>query len=199
MKKMDRGAMYYAVSDQNDTVCVRWNDNSVVTILSNEYGVNPLQKCVRCSAKEKKKIEIPQPNVIKRDNQYMGDVDQLDNNVSNYRIAFRGKKWYTSIIYWLFDLCVTNAWSLARFYGVKKDNLEFRRDVVRALLTKYGNKTTVVGRKRAAIIHPSIATGHLIITGQPRRRCQLCKNKTTKKCEACDVRLHDKCFTIFHS
>lgn len=130
----------------------------------------------------------------------MGGVDQLDNHVSNYRIAFRGKKWYVPLIYWTFDVCVVNAWNLARQCGYKKDNLEFRRNIAQELLTKYGQKPSVAGRKRASIMFPTTASGrHLIITQEVRRRCQQCKNKTNKWCQDCDVPLHDKCFVDYHN
>lgn len=200
MKKLERGAIDVAVGNNNKIVGVRWKDNSIVTILSNEYGRDPIQKCSRYSAKEKKKIDIPQPCVIKFYNQYMGGVDQLDNHVSNYRIAMRGKKWYIPIIFWIFDVAASNAWNLARKYGCSKDNLEFRRDIAREIISKYGQKPSVAGRKRSFIKCPKTSSGrHLIIIQHARRRCQRCKNKTNKWCEACEVPLHDKCFFEYHN
>lgn len=162
--------------------------------------MNPVQKCHRYSARKKKKIEIDQPNVIKQYNRYMGGVDQLDNHVANYRIAFRGKKWYTPIVYWLIDLCARNAYILARQFGCNKDNLEFRRSIATAFLAKYGKKSVKPGRKKTSIEYPLLANGpHTIITQQNRLRCQICKNKTSKACKTCNVPLHDKCFSDYHS
>lgn len=123
MKKKNRGNYDSAIDKQNNIVCVKWKDNSIVTILSNEFGVNPLQKALRYSVKEKKRVEIPQPNVIHRYNSFMGGVDQMDNNVGNYRIGFRGKKWYIPILFWTFDVCMSNAWVLSRCYGMTLDSL----------------------------------------------------------------------------
>lgn len=199
MKKRERGVFDNAIDKENNIVCVRWKDNSVVTILSNEFGVEPIRQAARYSAKEKKKVEIPQPNVIHCYNKFMGGVDQMDNNVANYRIGFRGKKWYIPILFWTFDVCMNNAWILARKFGKKIDNLEFRRLVVLSVLQKYGKPPLATGPKLTLVSPAARRHGqHLILSSQTRRRCAHCKNKTTKACDRCEVALHDKCFVDFH-
>lgn len=199
MKKRARGVFDNAVDKDENIVCVRWKDNSVVTMLSNEYGVAPIRQAVRYSAKEKKKVEIPQPNVIHCYNRFMGGVDQMDNNVANYRIGFRGKKWYIPILLWMFDVSINNAWILARKFGKKIDNLEFRRSIVLSILQKYGKPPLSTGPKPILVSPAARRHGqHLILSGQTRRRCAHCKNKTTKACDRCEVALHDKCFLDFH-
>lgn len=198
MKKEKRGNMDSAVDKNKGIIGIKWKDNSVVTVMSNEFGVEPLQKCKRFSVKDKKKVDIPQPHAIKMYNTYMGGVDQLDNNISNYRIAIRGKKWYTPILYWMIDLCVANASQLAREYGYDKDNLQFRREISQHILKKYGVKPKMPGPKRSSLYCVTSEGPHLIVCQQARRRCSLCKNKTTKACETCQIPLHDKCFDEFH-
>lgn len=199
MKKGARGVIDSAIDTNDDIVCVRWKDNSVVTMLSNEYGVAPIRQAVRYSAKEKKKVDIPQPNMIHCYNKFMGGVDQMDNNIANYRIGFRGKKWYIPILFWMFDVSMNNAWILARKFGKKIDNLEFRRSVVVSILRKYGKPPLATGPKPILVGPAARRHGqHLILSGQTRRRCAHCKNKTTKACERCEVALHDKCFIDFH-
>jgi hypothetical protein len=186
---------------------VRWHDNSIVTVLSNEYGVNPIQKAQRYSVTAKRRIDIDQPHVIHQYNQFMGGVDRLDANIGVHRIAIRGKKWYIPIVFWLFDVAMNNATMLARSYGSIVDTLEFRRSFARALLLKYGTAKTQTGPAKSHIPASSSvpvtvrrhAADHIILTGQVRRRCALCKNKTVKMCKKCNVNLHDKCFEAFHA
>lgn len=204
-KKCKRGDYESYVCKEEGVVAVRWNDNSVVTVLSNVTGVHPLHKAKRYSFAEKKKIDIAQPDVISKYNYSMGGVDQLDNNISNYRIAMRGKKWYMPILLWMLDVGMNNAWLLSRNQGLQIDNLNFRRQVVRALLQKYRVPPAALGPfpERKLRISVSEASrndpkNHLIIPNQPRRRCALCKNKTTKMCQRCTVPLHNKCFVTYH-
>ncbi|KAF2879533.1 hypothetical protein ILUMI_26640 [Ignelater luminosus] len=179
---------------------IRWKDNSIVTLLSNQYRVKPLQSAARYSAKEKKKVYIPQPNVVSMYNKYIGGVDQFDNNIATCKISMRGKKWYMPIIMWMFDTAMNNAWRLARNVGKSLDNLAFRREVAQALLKNYG-KLPLRNGPTSSYSYPLAATRntkHIILTNQLRRRCALCKNKTVKACSTCQVPLHDKCFPAFH-
>lgn len=203
-KKQPRGFYDYRL-DTNDKICaVRWNDNNVVTMLSNEFGVHPVQKARRYSVAAKQKIDIDQPNVVHQYNRFMGGVDRLDANVGVYRIAIRGKKWYMPILMWLIDVVVNNATLLARSHGANVDTLEFRRSIARTLLLKYGNMRSQPGprqqvRTNVPVSVRKYSAQHIILTGQVRKRCALCKNKTVKMCRKCNVNLHDKCFAEFHS
>ena len=77
-------------SDGNIEV-VRWNDNSVVTIVSNAYGVQPIGSAKRW-IKEKGKQNIQQPAIIAAYNRGMGGVDLLDHALSDLRPVIREKK-----------------------------------------------------------------------------------------------------------
>lgn len=204
-KKEQRGYYDYKLDKRDNILAVRWHDNSVVTLLSNEYGVNPIQKAKRYSTATKNKIEIDQPNLISQYNKYMGGVDRLDANVGVYRIAIRGKKWYSSILMWLIDVAVNNCFLLARSLGSTTDTLEHRRALARSLLQKYGDIKSQPGPSPARRFSISVPQSvrkhnadHMILTGQERKRCAVCKNKTNKMCRKCNVNLHDKCFSMYH-
>ena len=83
-------------SDGNTEV-VRWNDNSVVTIVSNAYGVQPIGSAKRW-IKEKGKQNIQQPAVIDACNQGMGGADLLDHASSDLRPVICWKKWYWPLV-----------------------------------------------------------------------------------------------------
>ncbi|KAL0830047.1 hypothetical protein ABMA28_003505 [Loxostege sticticalis] len=174
-KKEPRGSYDYRL-DKNDNICaVRWNINNVVTLLSNEFGVNPIQKARRYSVTQKQRIEIDQPNVVYQYNKYMGGVDRLDANVGVYRIAIRGKKWYSCILTWLIDVTINNSALLARSLGASVDTLEFRRLIASNLLLKYGSPRTQPGSSTCpspSNVPLSVrrhGAEHLILTGQIRR------------------------------
>jgi DNA excision repair protein ERCC-6 len=95
------------------TLC-QWHDNNVVTLASNCYSSQPLTKAKRWSNKEKKYIEISQPDLVARYNTNMGGVDRLDQNISSYRIGIRKKKWWFGIFSWLLSASVNNGWQLYR-------------------------------------------------------------------------------------
>ncbi|KAJ8868112.1 hypothetical protein PR048_031921 [Dryococelus australis] len=70
---------------------VALGDNNGVYTLSNEHGVQPVQYANRYSSKEKKSLQVTQPNVIHRYNKFMGGVDLLDNKILNYLNGIMGK------------------------------------------------------------------------------------------------------------
>ncbi|XP_046684485.1 piggyBac transposable element-derived protein 3-like [Homalodisca vitripennis] len=191
-----------ATLTSHNIAAVTWKDNSVVTLLSKEHGVAPLGEAKRYSVTERKKVSIPQPYRIAQYNRNMGGVDLMDNNISNYRIGVRGKRWYIPIVLWLFDVVMSNTWFLARSQGVTLDSLfpkkcgpGFYFKNLDALLKQTGPTRAL---KRASNPLRSDHGGYLIVKGQSRRRCILCKNKTVKACKRCEVPLHDTCFADFH-
>ena len=38
----------------------------------------------------------------------------MDQNISNYRIAMRGKKWHFCLVSYMFDISINNAWRLQK-------------------------------------------------------------------------------------
>ncbi|KAK9737095.1 Transposase IS4 [Popillia japonica] len=84
--KGNRGDFDCAVDTNSSVLVVRWNDNSAVTVATNNGVVHPLVSVKRYNRKMKKELSVPQPNVIHEYNRNMGGVDLLDNGVANYRI-----------------------------------------------------------------------------------------------------------------
>lgn len=75
----------------------------------------------------------------------MCGVDRFDQNVAQYRIAYRGKKWWSSIFTWLIDACVQNAWQLHRKVQPTMTQLEFRRQLAVYYCKHYGTKAKSSG------------------------------------------------------
>lgn len=72
-------------------------------------------------------IQVSRPAVFERYNMHMGGTDRMDQNISQYRISIRSKKWYWAILSWLIDMAVQNAWLLRKFSGNLQPQLAFRR------------------------------------------------------------------------
>ncbi|KAJ4449676.1 hypothetical protein ANN_01080, partial [Periplaneta americana] len=89
LKRKDRGTFDY--KSDGKIICVKWNDNGVVTVASNHFTATPVQKTHRRAKSENKK-EVQQPNLIHKYNLGMGGVDQLDRLASSYRPRLRSKK-----------------------------------------------------------------------------------------------------------
>ncbi|KAK9730799.1 Transposase IS4 [Popillia japonica] len=85
---MKRGSYDSAFDNISKISLVRYNDNAVVTMCSNNFSVQPLNTAKRYSRKEKKDITISQPNVITKYNKYMGGVDLRDKGSQTIDVEF---------------------------------------------------------------------------------------------------------------
>lgn len=201
-KKKKRGDFQHALVDNEIVIC-RWNDNNVITIASNSTSVFPTNKAKRFSQKEKKYIHIDQPKPIKSYNENMGGVDRSDQNIGQYRISIRGKKWYFPLVTHCIDMSVQNAWYLQVVEGGKLDQLAFRRALATELLETH---KVLTGRKcsRKSEHYKEHSRydriDHMIIYQMNQTKCAVCHKKTNFRCEKCDIGLHPKeCFRCFHT
>ena len=206
MKKKERGYFDYT-TDRNNCTITSWNDNRIVLMVSTCDSVYPIQQANRWVSKEKKKIPVSQPYVVSQYNKFMGGIDRMDENIKNYRIAVRSKKWWWPLFAFGIDLAVHNAWQAYRVnYGDKCDYLVFRRRIVQMYLNKYGTPVTSGGRpisrkELSSRVLDEIRydrCDHWIVTAEKQNRCALCKKNCTKACEKCRVNLHESCFKKFH-
>lgn len=138
-KKTTRGTFEYMFDEkENNVLLVRWNDNNVVTLVSNVFGVKPLVKAKRWSNSEKKIVEIDQPNLIAQYNQCMGGTDRMDQNISSYRCSIRSKKWWWPLFLFGLEVSMQNAWLLYRLCPSHETNplhlLNFRREICLAYI-----------------------------------------------------------------
>lgn len=205
-KTVERGAQKVVYNEDQILVC--WKDNKPVYIATNKYTGESKTTARRWSSSQKKKIQVPIPEVIRKYNDGMGGVDLLDSMVAVYRVPYRTKKWYFGIYAWSLNVSAVNAWRLKRkISGEKLPFLDFLREIVVGLLNKHGkapNRSRIsLGLTEDArydgLNHWMISTG-LDSKGKPKRRnCRQCAltgkrdNKTLLQCEKCAVPLHHMC------
>lgn len=75
---------------------------------------NPVTTIERYDKREKKRVSVPCPNVIKVYNTHMGGVDIADMLTALYRIHMKTRRWYMSIFAQLLDITLNNNWLLHR-------------------------------------------------------------------------------------
>lgn len=212
LKKDTRGTFDHRLDRKSGMLAVRWNDNNVVTMLSNCFGIQPVVQAKRWSSSEKKHVLIPMPQLISKYNHYMGGTDRMDQNIAKFRINIRIKKWWWALFCFTIDVSLQNAWLLHRGSKAAEHQdfslVQFRRDVAMAYILKYRNTSNIGvgihGRVLASQKVPDIVRfdgqNHFIgrIEGG-QRRCSQCGMKVQKKCGKCGVALHDRCFELFHT
>lgn len=135
----------------------------------------------------------------------MGGVDRMDQNVSNYRISVRKKKWWWSIFTWTIDAAIQNALLLHRKSINNMSQLDFRRNLVQHLLKTCSDKSRseFTVRRYAHIANVDIRYDGVAHYVQPcnRRHCAFegCKSQSMAECKKCNVDLCIKCFIPYHT
>lgn len=135
----------------------RWNDNAQVTIATNAatLDVVSLGSCSRWRTKDKRKIIVQQPKVIKMYNACMGGVDMFGKLRGLYRLRLWSKKWYWPLIRFYINGSVVNLWMLYRQYQKAISLLEFTRQIVKSLLATplMGISKTVTPKGRNQVLN----------------------------------------------
>ncbi|KAK6188726.1 hypothetical protein SNE40_004845 [Patella caerulea] len=211
IEKQPRGTYDFRSDNCKGIILTRWNDNNVVSLISNKYGIQPVGTATRWSKKDGKRVGIRQPNVVKHYNSTMGGVDRLDQNIGLYRCGINSKKWWWSLLLYLIDMCVQQTWHLYRnlpqFAAFPKDQLAVRREISKIWLMQAPplSKPGRRGGKYASLdkrIPPQIrfdGQGHFIEKSDKQARCAACGMKCRQRCIKCNVGVHDRCFIQFHS
>ena len=207
MKKVPRGECALMYDSANEMVLCRWEDNAVVTLAFNVVADKPIQKTNRWSVKDKKKITITQPMIVRSYNCHMGGVDRLDQNISCYRISLRKKKWWFSLFTWLLDATVVNSYYVFKRNHSDISFLDFRREIVLFYLQgcKPISLRPSLSRNRSEIVTRVTQDvrfdkkDHLIAVSNHQRKCQICSARPVTACIKCNVQLCAKCFMPFYS
>ena len=85
-------------------------------------GEEPLSMLKRWNKNEGNYVQVKAPQIVTYYNKYIGGVDTLGMMVALHPIAFRSKKWYTRIIWRIFDLIIINSWILLnQIRGTRKE------------------------------------------------------------------------------
>ncbi|GBM56142.1 hypothetical protein AVEN_107721-1 [Araneus ventricosus] len=80
--KMDRGTSDRKFDTKNEIAAVRWNDNRVVSLITNFEDTRCFTKVDRRMKCGKQKVDIP--SCVVSYNKYKNDVDMFDNHMETY-------------------------------------------------------------------------------------------------------------------
>ncbi|XP_069959989.1 piggyBac transposable element-derived protein 3-like [Cherax quadricarinatus] len=112
MQKNNVARGYFDFQSNDHILLVRWKDNKVVTLVTNDVGVYPLGLIERYDKASKKKDHFECPGIIKNYNANMGGIDKSNMLVHLYKTPMKSKRWYMRLFAYVLDVAVVNAWLL---------------------------------------------------------------------------------------
>ena len=115
---------------------LRWKDNKVVNAIFTVTGKQPIQQAKRYCHREKRKVNIEQPNIINQYNMSMVGVYCMDQNISTYLINLRTKKWWWPLFQFVVDVAVNSAYQM--YHQSHFNPGEYRLDAL-------GSRRTIAG------------------------------------------------------
>ena len=92
LQKAGRGSSDYCTDNNSGIRVVKWVDNNVAQLISNFAGIEPMASIERWCKKEKKRKDIPCPQIVKHYNKSIGGVDLADMLTALYRIPCKTKR-----------------------------------------------------------------------------------------------------------
>lgn len=221
MKKKGRGTFEVVCDNAKRLAVTKWVDSQCIHIASSFCAQDPVGIIERYDKKEKKRVSVPCPNVIKIYNIHMGGVDIADMLTALYRIRMKTRRWYMSIFAQLMDIALNNSWLLHRRDCVQLGNenkLPLKKFRIQAALALI--KTNTKSQFQRGTLDPGSDTIAKPFMPRPvdesrldcfdhfpvytsQGRCRLCKNgKTMVMCSKCEQRLcftvKKNCFLLFH-
>ena len=95
MAKRPRGSFDFCLEQGEGIALTTWNDNTVVLLVSTVDPVMHIVKTTCWIAEDAQKKQVDQPFMVFQYNYFMGGVDRMDQNIDNYRMGVRSKKWWS--------------------------------------------------------------------------------------------------------
>ena len=104
LEKEGRGAMDYRTDNNSGIIITKWVDNKTLHLISNYVGIEPMESIQRWSKYEKRKVQVPCPQIVFAYNKAMGGVDLADMLILLYRIPVKTHRWYIKVFWHLVDI-----------------------------------------------------------------------------------------------
>ncbi|KAM5299945.1 piggyBac transposable element-derived protein 2 [Ctenodactylus gundi] len=201
LRKTKRGSFDYRVDEREEILVCRWHDRGVVDICSNAVGIEPVEPAGRHAGGTGARTRARRPSLVRLYQEKVGGVGRMDQNISKYKVKIRGLKWYSSLIGYVIDAALNNAWQLHRICcrDAQVDLLAFRRYVACVYLESNADTSSPGRRSRRLETESRFdRIGHWIVHQDKRTRCALCHSQTNTRCEKCQKGVHAKCFRDYH-
>ncbi|CAB4023379.1 Hypothetical predicted protein [Paramuricea clavata] len=218
--KLKRGEM--RTRQNENLVCLTWQDKRLVTILSTNVDPQP-EVFGPLDERTGKRKAVPEevrekPAVISLYNKYMNGVDVNDQYRSYYPVGAQSKKWWKYLAWFFVNISIVNGFILQNLQTDRRrrlKHLDFRLALARQLISTYNGYKKISsapsGRKKDVPVGRNVKGHSLVKSSERKRACGMCSKAGRKrasgrtfesiyKCAQCNVNLcrERACFMEWH-
>ena len=204
LKSMKHGETKYYQKDNVNLLL--WKDQNVLKLVFNHVDIGTIRATVDRWLSGGRRIKMfVHPAVIQyfKHARYVDVINQLHYSYPLNRQTTRS---CTPMIWWLIDMCIVNSFILYRTMHPKAKHLDFRKELMTILVSKY-IRASVTSRKRPAPVDDvAIAAEHYSMSSGVRGDCVYCKSQSHTRsrvlyiCAKCRVYLCvGDCFSAYHT
>jgi hypothetical protein len=191
---------------QKDDVClVIWKDQNILKLLYNHIQPSTKYNTLKRWGDNKEKIEMSVHQAIKDYFVNARSVDVFGQLHYSYPINRKSVNATSSLMWWLIDICIVNAFTLYKTGNEKVKHLDFRLMLMNELAAMYLSDQSASQAKSAYQSNISLAKDHYSILTDNRKDCVVCSHQPANRvriqyiCAACDKHMCvGNCFRAYH-
>ncbi|KAJ8884895.1 hypothetical protein PR048_011091 [Dryococelus australis] len=91
LQNSGRGSYDFRMDRNSGIIIVRWVDNKVVRLENSFYGIQPVYTVKHWNSSEKRKTDMPCPNIVTQYNKHMGGFDLAVMLIELYQVPLKSK------------------------------------------------------------------------------------------------------------
>lgn len=204
LKRMKRGETLHF---QKDDIClVIWKDQNILKLLYNHIQPSTKYNALKRWGDNNEKVEMSVHQAIKDYFVNARSVDVLGQLHYSYPINRKSVNSTSSLIWWLINICIVNAFTLYKIENKGPTHLDFRIMLMNELAAMYISDRSVSQASSTFQHNIPLAKDHYPDRSESSNDCKQCSvrpnNRKMSKfvCAACNVNLCiGKCFGIYHT
>ena len=189
---------------KGDATVAVWRDQKAMWLLYNHCSPEETASLNRWNDSGHK-VSVGCPRAV-RDYFYGARSVDVSNQLHySYLIGRKSKRAWSRLAWWLLDMCIVNAFQLWAIGKHAPRQLDFREELMRALVKLFGSNRVAVQASRGADASVALVRDHFPQRVQEDRRCVECSQRGTGPhrssfiCARCKVHLCiDPCFRLHH-
>ena len=203
LKQMKRGETLHF---QKDDVClVLWKDQNILKLLYNHIQPSTKYNTLKRWGDNNEKVEMSVHQAIKDYFVNARSVDVLGQLHYSYPVNRKTVNATSSLVWWLIDICIVNAFTLYKTENKTLTHLDFRIMLMNGLAAMFLSDRSASQASSASNQRIPLAKDHYSDISCDSRRCSECstperRKRTTYICVDCNIHLClGKCFAAYHS